>query len=210
MAHPTHPYTQGLIAAIPNLRKKLMSEILLQTKALTKHYFTPNHEQINTCRSISLTLYKGETLGIVGESGCGKSSLLKMIANLEKPTSGELYFKSQNITGLKGKVLREHLRHIQMVFQDPTSAFYNKMTVGDALRQAIKNYEKHKKAVLDAKVEALLRLAQLPESFATRYPHELSGGQRQRLGIARACTYPLYFSPHHGDVFRAYCGNPTC
>ncbi len=163
-----------------------MSKPLIQAKALSQHYYTDKNNYVAACNGIDLELYKGETLGIVGESGCGKSSLLKMLCSLEKPVSGELIFDGEDITNLKGNALREHRKNIQMVFQDPSSAFYAKMKVRNAISEPVRNFKRMNKKQVDELVQNLLEQVQLSPEFAERFPHSMSGGQRQRLGIARA------------------------
>lgn len=163
-----------------------MSECILEARDLTRCYRRPDGRRLTACQGVNLKLYEGKTLGIVGESGCGKSTLLRMLAQLEPPNEGTLLFKGKDITALRGEDLRRHRGHIQMVFQDPSSAFFSRMKVWDALTEPLKNFKNL--SVSERKKEAarLLRLVELPEEFLERHPHSMSGGQRQRLGIARA------------------------
>ncbi len=162
-----------------------MSEYILEGKNLSKSYHS-NGQELIACRNVDFAIKRGETIGIVGESGCGKSTLLKMLVRLETPTEGELYFKGENVTHQKGKALRESRKHIQMVFQDPSTAFSPRMKVRDVILEPLKNFFQLTKKEMNKKVEELLELVQLAPEFANRYCHEMSGGQRQRLGIARA------------------------
>ena len=131
-------------------------------------------------------MYKGETLGLVGESGCGKSTFMEFLVSLDKPSEGKILYHGTDITKLKGEELRQHRQHIQMVFQDPSSSFNPKMRIRDIICEPLSNFKKIKKSEKDAACKKLLQLVELPEEFADRYPHNMSGGQRQRVAIARA------------------------
>jgi len=161
-------------------------EPVLETRHLTKQFPTPQGRFLTACADISLLVYPGQTLGIVGESGCGKSTFVRMLTQLDPPTAGEIRFHGENILAYQGETLRQNRRHIQMVFQDPLASFHPKMRVGDILTEPLLNFGLLSKSEKQAKARALLRLVELPEDFACRYPHNLSGGQRQRIGIARA------------------------
>lgn len=163
-------------------------ELVLETKHLTKKFPASNNRTLTACDDISLQFYKGETLGIVGESGCGKSTFMKMIVQLEQPTEGEVLFHGEDLTKLKGEKLRQNRQHIQMVFQDPSAAFNPKMKIRDIICEPLLNFKKIKKSEKDAVARKYLELVELPGDFADRYPHNMSGGQRQRIGIARALT----------------------
>lgn len=163
-----------------------MSKVIMQVKNITKKFPASNNRFLTACDNIHLNINAGETVGIVGESGCGKSTLAKMIMNIYKPTSGEIIYHNQYITKLKGEDLRQNYRHIQMVFQDPISAFNPKMKIGNIICEPLLNFKSIKKSQMKEKAKELLRLVELPEDFIDRYPHNLSGGQRQRVAIARA------------------------
>lgn len=163
-------------------------EIVMQAKHIVKQFPASRGRTLTACNDINLTMYKGKTLGIVGESGCGKSTFVRMVTFLEKPTSGEILYHGKNITGLSKKETWENRQNLQMVFQDPMASFNPKMKIGDILTEPLMNYKKIKRNERDAKARELLRMVELPEEFVDRYPHNMSGGQRQRISIARALS----------------------
>lgn len=136
---------------------------------------------------VSFSIKRGETLGLVGESGCGKSTTGRAILQLYKPTGGEVIFQGTDLTRLHGEDLRRMRRKVQMIFQDPYASLNPRMTVGDIIGEpiAVHNLRQGKGAIRE-RVQELLELVGLNPYFINRYPHEFSGGQRQRIGIARA------------------------
>ena len=141
---------------------------------------------IKAIDDISFSVNKGETLGLVGESGCGKTTTGNIVVRLFQATEGEVWFKGQNITNLKGSKLRRIRRGMQMIFQDPYSSLNRRMNIGDIIGEPLQVHgiEEGKNKV--EKVKYLLNTVGLSSLFINRYPHEFSGGQRQRIGIARA------------------------
>ena len=135
---------------------------------------------------INLKFYKGKTLGLVGESGCGKSTFMRFLVSLDTPSEGEILYRGKDITKLKGEELRQNRQNIQMVFQDPTSSFNPKMKIRDIVCEPLMNFNRIRKSEKDAACRRLLEMVELPGDFADRYPHNMSGGQRQRICIARA------------------------
>jgi len=159
---------------------------ILEVKHVTRKFPASEGRFLLANNNISLNFYRGETLGIVGESGCGKSTLMRMLLSLDQPTEGEIIFDGKNIGELKGEALRQHRRHIQMVFQDPSLAFNPKMKIRDIICEPLLNFGLIKSSEKDAAARKYLEMVELPGDFADRYPHNMSGGQRQRVGIARA------------------------
>ncbi|MGH3354780.1 MAG: ABC transporter ATP-binding protein [Nocardioidaceae bacterium] len=158
----------------------------LVAQDLVKHYRTRDGA-VHAVDGVSFTVQRGQTLGLVGESGCGKSTTARMLVRLEKPTSGRILLDDEDIASMRGTALSRVRRRIQMVFQDPTSSLNPRLTAGTALREVL---TVHRIAATDAqrrtRVNELLEMVGLPASTGDRYPHQLSGGQRQRVGIARA------------------------
>jgi oligopeptide/dipeptide ABC transporter ATP-binding protein len=139
--------------------------------------------RVHAVSDVSFSVGRGETLGLVGESGCGKSTTGRLLLNLIRPTSGTVRFEGREITDLKGKELRSIRESLQIVFQDPYASLNPRMTVQAALAEPLRI---HGRPHDTAQVQALLELVGLSPEHASRYPHEFSGGQRQRVGIARA------------------------
>ena len=168
-------------------------EPLLRVKDLVKHYpvrrglFSREVERVHAVDGASFEINAGETLGLVGESGCGKSTTGRCILRLIEPTAGEIWFDGQEVTALSGSALRALCRDMQIIFQDPYASLDPRMTVGAIVGEAliIHNLAKDRREFEDRVVE-LLETVGLNADHMRRYPHEFSGGQRQRIGIARA------------------------
>jgi len=142
---------------------------------------------------ITFDIYKGETLGLVGESGCGKSTAGRTILQLYEPTAGKVFVDGQNLTDLGNRDLRKARRNMQMIFQDPYASLNPRMTVGNIVSEPLKIHGIGNSASRKERTEELLKLVGLNPYFITRYPHEFSGGQRQRIGVARSlATNPAF------------------
>ncbi len=141
---------------------------------------------VHAVDGISFEVYQGETLGLVGESGCGKSTTGRTILQLYKPTGGNVYFKGKNLVKLKPEAMRLMRREMQMIFQDPYASLNPRMTVRDIIGEPLMAFGEGTSKEIDDRVASLLDLVKLNKDFASRYPHEFSGGQRQRIGVARA------------------------
>jgi peptide/nickel transport system ATP-binding protein len=169
-----------------------MTAPLIEIHGLSKQYhvrlgaFGEKAAIVHALDGFSADIMEGETLSLVGESGCGKSTTGFCVLNLQSPTSGSVRYKGQDIAGLDDEAMRVFRRDLQIVFQDPYSTLNPRMTIGDALSEPILFHKLAAKAELPAKLNQLLADVGLTPRFANRYPHELSGGQRQRVAIARA------------------------
>ena len=141
---------------------------------------------IKAVDGVSFNIKQGETLGLVGESGCGKSTTGRAILQLYRPTAGEVLFHGTDLTKLKGEEMRRMRRKVQMIFQDPYASLNPRMTVGDIIGEPIKVHNLRQGKEVRVRVQELLQLVGLNPYFINRYPHEFSGGQRQRIGVARA------------------------
>lgn len=155
---------------------------LLEVRHLTKSY---EHGAL-AVNDVSFTIERGETLGLVGESGSGKSTIARMVMGLIEPTSGDVLFDNQLLTGIPARRLRQLRRRLQIVFQDPYAALNPRMCVRDVVSEPLIIHRACPRSELRAKISELLRAVGLDDSAVSRYPHEFSGGQRQRINIARA------------------------
>lgn len=164
---------------------------ILQAEGIRK-YYAPQHRfllrdrMIRAVDGVDLSVDRGSTMGLVGESGCGKTTLARILIRLEEPTSGRILFDGADFLALKGRELRKARRRIQMVFQDPYSSLNPRLTIGSTISEGIRIHRLARGAGVRKRVEEILERVGLSGSAAGRYPHEFSGGQRQRIGIARA------------------------
>lgn len=168
--------------------KKTILEVnnLKQYYPIKGGFFRRTIGQVKAVDGISFKINEGETMGLVGESGCGKSSAGRSILRLQTPTDGTVLFDGEDITKIQGRKLREARQGFQMVFQDPYASLNPLQMVGDIVAEPIKNYHKMSKEELEKEVKALLVKVGLNTEDYYKYAHEFSGGQRQRVGIARA------------------------
>ena len=165
---------------------------LLRVEGLTKHFPIMKgvlRRQVGAVKAvdgIDFEVFERETLGLVGESGCGKSTVGRVILKLYPATSGRIEFKGEDISTLEGRALRDMRRRMQMVFQDPQDSLNPRMTVGSIVAEPLEEHKVARGSEKRERVESLLEAVGLNPKFLNRYPHEFSGGQRQRIGIARA------------------------
>ena len=170
----------------------MSEEILLRVENLYKHFpifkgfIQRQVGAVHAVDGVNFTVNRGETLGLVGESGCGKSTTGRTILQLYRPTSGHVYFEDIDLASLKGEDLRHMRRKMQMIFQDPYASLNPRMTVGEIVGEPLIVHNSANKKEVNERVAELLELVRLNPSFSSRYPHEFSGGQRQRVGVARA------------------------
>lgn len=169
-----------------------MVQKLLEVRNLKKYYpvtaglLARHVADVKAVDGVSFFIAEGETLGLVGESGCGKSSLGRTLLRLEEPTSGQVFYRGADITSWNKKQLKALRREAQMIFQDPQSSLDPRMTIGDSIGEALLIHGVGTEKERPERVAELLKRVGLEPAHATRYPHELSGGQKQRTGIARA------------------------
>lgn len=167
-------------------------KVLLQVRDLKKHFpiyrgvFQRQVGAVRAVDGVSFDVYQGETLGLVGESGCGKSTTGRTILQLYKPTAGSVLFEGVNLVTLKAEEMRRMRRKMQMIFQDPYASLNPRMTIGDIIGEPLLVHQVCSPKEVPERVKDLLNKVNLNPAFASRYPHEFSGGQRQRIGIARA------------------------
>jgi oligopeptide/dipeptide ABC transporter ATP-binding protein len=183
----------GVAAAEPAVDPVSASEYILEVRDLVKHFpvrgglFGGEAGVVKAVDGVTFAIRRGETLGLVGESGCGKTTTGRCILQLEAATSGRIIFEGRDLTALSHGEMRSVRRRMQVIFQDPYSSLNPRMTVGQIIAEplAVHGIVRERRA-RDARVKELLQHAGLLAKMAVRYPHELSGGQRQRVGIARA------------------------
>jgi oligopeptide transport system ATP-binding protein len=169
-----------------------MSAPLIEIENLKKHYPVRSglwgkvHAWVKAVDGVSLQIQEGETLGVVGESGCGKTTLGRLLLRLIEATDGRVVYQGQDLFALDKGDMRALRRRMQIIFQDPYSSLNPRMTVGGIIGEALKIHKLAEPDQIGARVAELMELVGLQASYARRYPHEFSGGQRQRIGIARA------------------------
>jgi len=155
---------------------------------ITRGFFQKQVGAVRAVDDVSFSIQRGETLGLVGESGCGKSTTGRCILQLHQPTAGRVEFEGVDLVGLKAEELRRTRRRMQMIFQDPYASLNPRMTVGSIVSEPLLIHKVASGREVEERVAHLLEVVNLNPSFASRYPHEFSGGQRQRIGVARALS----------------------
>ena len=174
----TQPVNQDTLIQVQNLK--------MHFPVKSSGFFRRTVGAVKAVDGLSFEIKEGETLGLVGESGCGKSTTGRAILQLYRPTDGHVIYNGQDLTKISGEELRRIRRKVQMIFQDPYASLNPRMTVGDIVAEPIKVHKLRSGKQVRTRVEELLRVVGLNPYFINRYPHEFSGGQRQRIGIARA------------------------
>jgi oligopeptide/dipeptide ABC transporter ATP-binding protein len=202
ISSPGMEYTKTLLRSLPNKAPSALPAKpveILRVRDLKKHFplrtglFGGELKYVRAVDGVSFAMNAGETLGIVGESGCGKTTLINLLLGLDKPSAGRVEFEGRDIASLPKAQFRALRRHIQVVFQDPFWSLDPRMLIRDVIGEPLKVHEKLKTWQYTRRVEELLELAGLPPDAAYRFPHELSGGQRQRIAIARALALEARF-----------------
>ena len=177
-----------------NTNQKTQKNILLQVKNLKKYFpirnglFSKVTGNVKAVDDVSFEIFRGETLGLVGESGCGKTTVGRTLLRLLEPTSGSIFYEGKDISKYSRSQLRPLRPKMQIIFQDPYSSLNPRMTVGSMLNEVIRVHNIVPNHEVEKEVHRLLDVVGLPKAHSTRYPHEFSGGQRQRIGIARALS----------------------
>jgi peptide/nickel transport system ATP-binding protein len=190
--YPQHQYPPPLVKEeTGRALSQESSELLLKVNHLSvyfaakKHLFRASEELIKAVDNLSFDLYKGKTLAVVGESGCGKTTVSRALLRLLPISAGEVFYRGQNVRTLKGRALRAYRKRVQIIFQDPFSSMNPRMTVGEIIAEGMHAQGLSRK-VISQKQQNLLEQVNLPRNCLHRYPHQFSGGQRQRICIARA------------------------
>ena len=180
-------------ASSPSAARRADEAPLLRTDGLKVHFpitegiiFERRVGEVRAVDGVSLDVFRGETLGLVGESGCGKSTFARAVIRLVDATAGSIQFDGTDITRLHGDELRRIRRRMQMIFQDPYASLNPRMTIGSMLSEPLRVHRLASGREAAARVQRLIEIVGLPRNAINRYPHEFSGGQRQRAGIARA------------------------
>lgn len=161
-------------------------EPLVAIRDLTVHFAMGRGRVVKAVDGVTIDIYKGETLGLVGESGCGKSTFGRAILRLTEPTSGQVRYRNRDLADLSARQMREERRHVQIIFQDPYASLNPRMTVGQIVGEPLETFRLARGREAERRVQELMETVGLSKRFIKRYPHEFSGGQRQRIGIARA------------------------
>jgi oligopeptide transport system ATP-binding protein len=181
-----------MLSELQEQKGTLSKEILLSAHNVVKYFpvkgglFGRVQAHVKAVDDVSFEIYKGETLGLVGESGCGKSTIAKTLLRIQSATSGTVEFEGRNIYSLSDKEMRSLRKNMQYIFQDPFSSLNPRLSVGQTIARVLKIHGMNNKAERQERVQHLMEMVGLSPYHIRRYPHEFSGGQRQRIGIARA------------------------
>ncbi|PNX50060.1 MAG: peptide ABC transporter substrate-binding protein, partial [Thermoplasmata archaeon M9B2D] len=169
-----------------------MKEIILNATNIKEYFpvkeglFSSTKDYVKAVDNVNIEIRKGETFGLVGESGCGKTTLGRVLISLIPPTAGTICFMGSNLNEIKKSEIRKLRLHMQMVFQDPSSSLNPRMTIKQIIGEPLKINKKFKGDALNDKILEILKTVGLDEQHMYRYPHEFSGGQKQRIGVGRA------------------------
>jgi len=163
-----------------------LTEPLLSIRDLKVYFHSGGRRAVKAVDGVTLDILKGETLGLVGESGCGKSTFGRALVRLTEPTSGHVIYRNRDLAELSQREMRDQRRHLQIIFQDPYASLNPRMTVGQIIAEPLETFRLARGRQAEERVQELMETVGLSKRFVKRYPHEFSGGQRQRIGIARA------------------------
>jgi len=170
------------------MRNNVDQKVMLELDDVSQYFQLSRHKILKAVDHVSFKIHEGETVGLVGESGCGKTTTGRSILKLYTPNTGNIYFKGKDVFSLNSEEEKRYRKEAQMIFQNPHASLNPRMTVREIVGTGMKIHDLVKPKEMDAKVEALLRQVGLNKDHMSRFPHEFSGGQKQRIGIARALS----------------------
>ena len=164
----------------------MSNQPIMEVKDLSVHFKLNRKNTLHAVTHVNLTINQGETVGLVGESGCGKTTLGRAIKHIYEPTSGEVIYNGESVQKMNHAEQRRYKQDVQMIFQDPYSSLDPRMTVRDIIKEGMRANKMYSDKEMDQRVDELLEMVGMHREHARRFPHEFSGGQRQRIGVARA------------------------